>query len=484
MHSALPFAQTEDSTPIFLHPAMLNRHGLISGATGSGKTVTLQSLAEQFSQRGIAVFLADVKGDLSGLAQPPEFNEKFLSVLKKRHLPTPCPSSNPVAFWDVLQESGIPLRASISDLGPLLLSRLMGLTETQASILQMLFRIADEENLLLIDLKDLKALVNYVIEHLDDFKEYGHLPIVSLRAIARNLINLESLRADLFFGEPALDIQDLLRPQNQKGVIHILSAEKLIQTPPLYAAFLLWLLSSLYESLPETGDLPHPKLVFFFDEAHLLFKEAPPVLLEKVEQVVRLIRSKGVGVWFVTQNPVDIPDSIAGQLGNRIQHALRAFTPKDQKAVKIAAQSLRPNPAFKTEEIIGQLKTGEALVSCLNAEGEPQMVARAFIYPPASFLGRIKENVRQEIIQNAPLFPKYSAFFDRFSAYEALENQKERALNDSSPSKKTPKSVAKEPKEKSVWGGILKEIGVRVGRDIGVRLGRDILRGIFGIRKR
>ena len=420
--SQIAIAQTADGAQIFLDAGMLNRHALITGATGTGKSVTLQSLAERLSNNGIAVFLADIKGDLSGLAKPAVFNEKFAANLEKRRIALPTPRANAVYFWDVFQEEGIPLRATISDLGPILLARLLKLNDTQASILQLVFRIADEKGLLLIDVKDLKKMLAFVQDNLKALKEtYGQIHSTSLQTIARNVLNLEDMGADLFFGEPALNIADLFQTDaSGRGIIHILESVKLIRTPVFYGTVLLWLLSTLYENLPEVGDLKRPKMVFFFDEAHLLFNNAPPVLLEKIEQVVRLIRSKGVGVCFVTQNPADIPDAVAGQLGNRIQHALRAFTPKDQKAVKVAAQSLRANPKIDTETAIGQLKTGEALVSTLNSDGEPQMVERAFILPPSSFLGALSPTERQDVLNNIPIFNHYRNYFDRESAYEKL----------------------------------------------------------------
>ncbi len=475
-HSTNPvvIAQTIDGAPIFLDAGMLNRHLLITGATGTGKSLTLQSLAERLSNNGIAVFLSDIKGDLSGLAKAAVPHEKLLANLKKRHIKMPEPGANTVYFWDVFQKEGIALRATISDLGPILLARLLKLNDTQASILQLVFRIADEKGLLLIDVKDLKKMLAFVQDNLKTFKEkYGQIHATSLQTIARNVLNLEDFGADLFFGEPALNIADLFQTdENGCGIIHILESVKLIQTPIFYGTVLLWLLSNLYENLPEVGDLKQPKMVFFFDEAHLLFKNAPNVLLEKVEQVVRLIRSKGVGVCFVTQNPADIPDAVAGQLGNRIQHALRAFTPKDQKAVKVAAQSLRANPKMNTETVIGELKTGEALVSTLNSEGEPQMVERAFILPPSSFLGALTANERQVVLDGIPIFKHYGNYFDRESAYEKL-SRGNFAADDFADS---PKPAAKASRAGRASKSFLDSALQSFGRT----LGRALVRGILG----
>lgn len=470
--NTIAIAQTEDGKPIFLDVGMLNRHALITGATGTGKSVTLQSLAEALSNKGIAVFLADIKGDLSGLAKAAVPGEKFLANLKKRRIAMPTPRANAVCFWDVFQKDGIALRATISDLGPILLARLLKLNNTQSGILQLVFRIADEKGLLLIDIKDLKKMLFFVQENRKEFQEnYGQIHAASLQTIVRNLLNLEDMGADLFFGEPALNIADLFQTDEKgRGIIHILESLKLIQTPIFYGTVLLWLLSHLYENLPEVGDLKRPKMVFFFDEAHLLFSNAPDVLLEKIEQLVRLIRSKGVGICFVTQSPADIPDAIAGQLGNRIQHALRAFTPKDQKSVKIAAQSLRENPNISTEIAIGQLKTGEALISTLNSEGEPQMVERAFILPPCSFLGALRSDERQAVLNATAIFSHYSNYFDRESAYEKLSRGDFSVVSDSNkdlPKKKLPARTSKTFLETTL-------------QSIGRSLGSALVRGILG----
>ncbi len=407
-----------------LMPSMINRHGLIAGATGTGKTVSLQLLAEQLSRIGVPVFMADVKGDLSGIAAPgvrgPKLDKRLQALgLADDWIAGACPT----AFWDVFGAAGHPVRATISDMGPLLLARLLNLNETQSGVLQLVFRIADDEGLLLLDLKDLRAMVQHVGEHARDYTtEYGNISAASVGAIQRGLITLEEQGGDQFFGEPMLDIADLMQTDGEGwGVVNILAAEKLSQFPRLYSTFLLWLLSELFEQLPEAGDLDKPKLVFFFDEAHLLFSDAPPVLLQKIEQVVRLIRSKGVGVWFVTQNPLDVPDTVLGQLGNRVQHALRAFTPRDQKAVKTAAETLRPNPRFDAGAAITELGVGEALVSFLDEQGRPGMVERAFILPPASRVGPLTAPERQTVIRSSLLYGHYEQGIDRESAYEVLK---------------------------------------------------------------
>ena len=367
-----------------LLPALANRHGLITGATGTGKSVTLQALAHRFSAIGVPVFMADVKGDLSGIAKAGGASPKVAERLKALGTDVAFEAC-PVVFWDLYGKAGHPVRATISDMGPLLLGRMLGLNETQEGVLGLVFKIADDEGLLLLDLKDLRAMLQHVGDNAAQYKTaYGNVSTASIGAIQRGLLALESQGAAQFFGEPMLDIADLMQARDGKGVENILAADKLMGSPKLYGTFLLWLLAELFEHLPEVGDVDKPKLVFFFDEAHLLFAEAPKALLEKVEQVVRLIRSKGVGVYFVTQNPLDVPESVLGQLGNRVQHALRAFTPKDQRAVKTAADTLRPNPKLKAEQVITELGVGEALVSFLDEKGTPRVVERAFIVPPGS----------------------------------------------------------------------------------------------------
>src|SRR5687768_9784385 len=388
----------------FLLPNMANRHGLIAGATGTGKTVTLRVIAEQFSRLGVPTFMADVKGDLSGLARPGSDHPKVSQRVTDLALTDFSFESTPVEFWDLFGENGHPLRATISDMGPLLLGRLLNLNDTQAGVLNIVFKIADDNGLLLLDLKDLKSMLQHVGDQAADFRtEYGNISPVSIGAIQRNLLVLQEQGADKFFGEPALNLEDLMQTDPRgRGVINILSAEKLVHSPKIYATFLLWLISELFENLPEVGDPPKPKLVFFFDEAHLLFDEAPPALLQKIEQVVRLIRSKGVGIFFVTQNPLDIPDAVLGQLGNRVQHALRAFTPRDQKAVRAAAETFRQNPAINVEQAITELGVGEALVSFLDAEGRPSIVDRALILPPRSQLPPLSVEERRVLINQSP----------------------------------------------------------------------------------
>lgn len=422
MSTPLLIARTLDNE-LYLLPAMANRHGLITGATGTGKTVTLQKLAESFSGIGVPVFMADVKGDLSGVAREGVGSEKLLERLNNIGITDWQPESNPVVVWDIFGEKGHPVRATVSDLGPLLLARLLDLNEVQSGVLNIIFRIADDQGLLLLDFKDLRAITQYIGDNAKSFQnQYGNISSASVGAIQRGLLTLEQQGAEHFFGEPMLDIKDWMRTDsNGKGIINILSAEKLYQMPKLYAASLLWMLSELFEQLPEAGDLEKPKLVFFFDEAHLLFSDAPQVLLDKIEQVIRLIRSKGVGVYFVSQNPSDIPDNVLGQLGNRVQHALRAFTPKDQKAVKAAAQTMRANPAFDTEAAIQALGTGEALISFLDAKGSPSVVERAMVIAPNSRMGPVSDDERNGLINHSPVYGKYEDRVDRESAFEMLQ---------------------------------------------------------------
>lgn len=422
MTTPLLIAQTHDIR-LSLLPAMANRHGLIAGATGTGKTVTLQKLAESFSQAGVPVFMADVKGDLSGIATPGSASEKLQARLAQIGVSDWQPHDNPVMLWDIFGQQGHPVRATVTDLGPLLLARLLGLNEVQSGVLQIIFRIADDQGLLLLDFKDLRAMTQYIGDNAKAFQtQYGNISSASVGAIQRGLLALEQQGAEHFFGEPMLDIRDWMRCDAQgRGYINILAAERLYQMPKLYATSLLWLLAELYEQLPEAGDLDKPKMVFFFDEAHLLFSDAPPVLLEKIEQVIRLIRSKGVGVWFVTQNPSDIPDKVSGQLGNRVQHALRAFTPRDQKAVKGAAETLRANPAFDAVAALQALGTGEALISFLDEKGSPSIVERAMVIAPGSRMGPLTQDERNVLINHSPLYGKYDDEVDRESAFERLQ---------------------------------------------------------------
>lgn len=423
MADPLLIAKTSDTllTELCLLPNMANRHGLVAGATGTGKTITLQVLAERFSSIGVPVFMADVKGDLTGISQPGKANTKIderVKLLHLDHMPAACP----VTMWDVFGEQGHPIRATISEMGPLLLSRIFNLNDTQSGVLTLAFKIADDNGMLLLDLKDLRSLLSWVGENASQFTTgYGNISPASIGAIQRGLLTLEQQGGDRFFGEPALALDDLMQTDDGKGVINILAADKLLSSPRVYATFLLWLLSELYENLPEVGDRDKPKLVFFFDEAHLLFNESPKELLEKIEQVVRLVRSKGVGVYFVTQNPLDIPDTVLGQLGNRVQHALRAYTPRDQKAVLAAAETFRANPKIKVEQVITELGVGEALVSFLDEKGRPTVVERAYVCPPKSQIGPITPEQRKVLIQNSLVAGQYEKAIDRESAFEKLK---------------------------------------------------------------
>ncbi|MDP2808585.1 MAG: DUF853 family protein [Rhodocyclaceae bacterium] len=477
-----------------LLPALANRHGLITGATGTGKTITLQRLAEQFSDQGVPVFLADVKGDLSGLGVAGVNSDKLQKRLDRLGVSDWTPRASPVAFWDVFGENGHPVRATVSDMGPLLLSRLLGLNDTQEGVLQLVFRIADDQGLLLLDIKDLRAIVQHVGENAREFTtEYGNVSAASIGAIQRGLLTLENQGGDKFFGEPMLDIADLMQTDQGKGVINILAAEKLMNSPRIYSTFLLWLLAELFEQLPEAGDLDKPRLVFFFDEAHLLFSEAPPALLEKIEQVVRLIRSKGVGVYFGTQHPLDVPDKVLGQLGNRVQHALRAFTPRDQKAVKAAAETMRANPKFDAETAITELSVGEALVSFLDEKGSPTMVERAFVLPPSSRIGPMTAGERKAAIEGSVIYGHYEQAVDRESAYELLKRQVARKVS----AGETAEAASPQPAAGGAMGGLGDMLGGIFGGDsrrqgvgealiksavraIGSQLGREIIRGVLG----
>ena len=405
-----------------LLPNLANRHGLITGATGTGKTVTLQTLAENFSRLGVPVFMADVKGDLTGISQRGKIGEKLSAVLKERGMAVPEPRACPTTLWDVFGEQGHPVRATISDMGPLLLTRMLGLNETQAGVLNLVFKIADDNGLLLLDMKDLRAMLQFVGDNAKQFTtEYGNISAASIGAIQRGLVQIETQGGDQFFGEPMLNIEDFMQTDaHGQGVVNILAADKLMNSPRLYATFLLWMLSELFEVLPEIGDPEKPKLVFFFDEAHLLFKDAPAVLVERIELVVRLVRSKGVGVYFVTQNPLDIPDSVLGQLGNRVQHALRAYTPRDQKAVASTAQTMRPKAGLNIEAAITELAVGEALISFLDGKGRPCETERVFVLPPGSQLGPITPEQRQALLQDSLVAGVYEQAQDRESAFEKI----------------------------------------------------------------
>jgi uncharacterized protein len=419
----LPIARTAGGTVLELVPSMANRHGLVTGATGTGKTVTLQVLADNFSRIGVPVFVADVKGDLSGVAAAGAATPKIRERLKAIGADEPQWAANPAVFWDVFGRRGIPVRATVSDLGPLLFGRLLGLNAVQQGVLTLVFKIADDAGLLLLDLKDLRAMLQSVGDRASQFTtDYGHISIASIGTIQRTLLEIEQQGGDRFFGEPMLDVDDLLQTDRGRGVVNVLAADELIRAPKVYATFLLWMLSELFERLPEVGDPEKPTLVFFFDEAHLLFDDAPAALVDKIEQVVRLIRSKGVGVYFVTQNPADVPDKVLGQLGNRVQHALRAFTPRDQKALKAAAETLRQNPSFDLERAIGELAVGEALVSLLDVKGSPTVTERAWILTPASRIGPLTDAERDEIRRgSAATYGHYEHTVDRESAYEKLK---------------------------------------------------------------
>ena len=444
---------------------MANRHGLIAGATGTGKTVTLQVMAETFCQAGVPCFMADMKGDLSGISQVGKMSGFIEKRLPEFGIENPEFQSCPVRFYDVFGEQGHPMRATVSQMGPLLLSRILQLNETQAGILNILFRVADEQGLLLDDLKDLRSMLNWMGDHAKEITlKYGNVTTTSIGAIQRSILQLENQGADKFFGLPSFDIQDLLAVEGGKGVMSVLAADKLMMQPKLYSTFLLWLLSELYTTLPEVGDLPQPKLVFFFDEAHMLFTDTSKALLDKIEQVIRLVRSKGVGIYFITQSPADIPENILGQLGNRVQHALRAYTPKDQKAVKTAADTFRANPAFKTDEAIMNLETGEALVSFLDEKGAPTMVERAKILFPLSQIGAITEGQRIDIMKQSRIYGKYDNPVDRQSAFEVLLAQAEQtALAETEETEATEVEKQKEEKKKpgimsKVWKAVLTAI--------------------------
>ena len=422
MTEPMPIARNAHAQCLLL-PGLANRHGLITGATGTGKTVTLQTLAENFSRIGVPVFMADVKGDLTGISQPGQIGGKLGKVLAERGIELPEPLACPTTLWDVFGQQGHPVRATVSDMGPLLLSRMLGLNETQAGVLSLVYRIADDNHLLLLDMKDLRAMLQHVGDNARQFTTaYGNISAASIGAIQRGLLQIEEQGGDQFFGEPMLNIQDFMQTDAKgMGVVNILAADKLLNAPRLYATFLLWMLSELFEQLPEIGDPEKPKLVFFFDEAHLLFKDAPAALVERIELVVRLVRSKGVGVYFVTQNPLDIPDSVLGQLGNRVQHALRAFTPRDQKAVQATAQTMRPKAGLDIEAAITELGVGEALVSFLDAKGRPCETERVFVLPPGSQIGPITAEQRQTLMQSSLVAGVYEQAVDRESAYEMLK---------------------------------------------------------------
>ena len=502
MIQPLPIAKAKEE--ICLLPGLANRHGLITGATGTGKTVTLQKMAEAFSSIGVPVFMADVKGDLSGISRAGQMTPKLKERLDSLKLPAPQFAACPVMFWDVLGEQGHPVRTTVSEMGPLMLSRMLDLNDTQAGVLALVFKIADDNGLLLLDMKDLRAMLQFVGDNAKDFTtNYGNVSTASIGAIQRGLLALEQQGAGKFFGEPALNIADLMQSESGRGVISVLSADKLLQAPKIYATFLLWLLSELFEALPEVGDPEKPKLVFFFDEAHLLFDDAPKVLLDKIEQLVRLIRSKGVGVYFVTQNPLDVPDTVLGQLGNRVQHALRAFTPRDQKAVQTAATTMRANPDVDVVKAIAEMGVGEALISFLDEKGRPTMVERAFILPPGSRIGPITAEERQQVIKQSLVAGHYEQAVDRESAYEKLAAARGGTTtasgNSANPGAATGNAS---PSTAQDSGGIAGELGkILLGstgprggrkegmleaaaksaaRAVGSQVGREIIRGVLG----
>ncbi|MCA1978482.1 MAG: DUF853 domain-containing protein [Thiobacillus sp.] len=486
-----------DSTELHILPQMANRHGLVTGATGTGKTVTLQTLAEHFSDIGVPCFLSDIKGDLSGISQPGGGNAKVDERVAMLKLEGFEHKGYPVTFWDAFGELGHPVRATVSDMGPLLLGRMLNLNETQSGVLNLVFKVADDNGLLLLDLKDLRAMLAYVGENAKTFTtEYGNVSAASIGAIQRGLLELESQGGEMLFGEPMLNIADLMQTDRGRGVVNILAADKLMQSPKLYATLLLWLLSELFENLPEAGDLDKPKLVFFFDEAHLLFNDAPDALVDKIEQVVRLIRSKGVGVYFVTQNPADVPDKVLSQLGNRVQHALRAFSARDQKAVKAAAETMRDNAALDEATAITELGVGEALVSFLDAKGRPGVVERAFIVPPQGQIGPITEAQRRQLMQNSLVAGVYDTVVDRESAYEKLKARAEQAAQatEAEAQAKADARAAKSTESGGGLGGVLggvlggggrresavEALAKSAARAIGSQVGRSIIRGVLG----
>ena len=508
MHEVGKILIGKSTKPEYLHLPLANRHGLITGATGTGKTVSLQVLAEGFSNAGVPVFAADIKGDLSGVGAPGDGKPPFVKRAQDIGL-TYAPDRFPVVFWDLFGEQGHRIRATISEMGPLLLSRLLALNDTQEGVLNIAFRVADEQGLLLLDLKDLRALLQLIAENAKELaSSYGNVSKQSVGTIQRQLLVLENQKGDQFLGEPALDIRDLMKTDRDgRGIINILAADRLMDNPRLYATFLLWLMSELFEELPEVGDLEKPKLVFFFDEAHLLFDDAPTALVEAVERVVRLIRSKGVGVYFITQNPIDVPESVLAQLGNRVQHALRAFTPRDQKAVRSAAQTFRQNPAFDTEKAITELAVGEALVSTLEGKGTPSTVERTLIAPPMGQVGPIDAEERRRLVQASPLRGKYDTPLDPDSAYEMLAKRAEKAAADAQTAEaggggildmiggffgttrkkgqtlSIGQSVAREVTRTVVnqaIGGLAAEVGKALGGRRGSSIGRAVVRGTLG----
>lgn len=490
----------KDAAEFFLLPAMANRHGVITGATGTGKTVTLQRLAENFSSRGVPVFMADIKGDLTGVSQPGSMTGKIGERMTMLGMTDVKFEGSPVTLWDVFGKQGHPLRATVSEMGPLLMSRILQLNDTQEGVLTLAFKVADDNGWLIIDLKDLQSLLQFVGENADEFTmKYGNVSKATIGAIQRGLLQLEQQGAEQFFGEPAVKLEDFIQTLSGKGVLNLLAADDLINSPKLYSTFLLWLLSELFEMLPEAGDLDKPKLVFFFDEAHLLFNDAPPSLVEKIEQVVRLIRSKGVGVYFVTQSPADIPDKVLAQLGNRVQHALRAYTPKEQEAVSVAAKSFRENPSLDTVKTITELGVGEVLISCLDEKGVPCVVERAFVVPPVSKLGPITTDERAQLISTSLVAGQYEQAVDRESAFEILSAKaQERAAaaaqakaevdaqKEAEKAAKAERAAARAPDSltESITKSVVRSASSSIGRSIGTQIVRGVLGGIFGGRSK
>jgi uncharacterized protein len=491
---AEPLLIAQGDSPLYLLPPMANRHGLVTGATGTGKTVTLQVMAEAFSNIGVPVFAADVKGDLSGISQPGANNPKIAERVKKLKLNNFSFAACPATFWDVFGEQGHPVRATVSEMGPLLIARLLNLNDTQEAVLALVFKIADDNGLLLLDLKDLQAMLQYVGDHSKEFQtQYGNISAASIGSIQRGLVAIQQQGGEKFFGEPALNLDDLIQTDsNGHGIVNILAADKLIQNPKVYATFLLWLLTSLFERLPEVGDPEKPKLVFFFDEAHLLFSDLPKVIEDKVVQVVRLIRSKGVGVYFVTQNPLDVPETVLGQLSNRVQHALRAFTPVDQKAVKAAAETFRTNPKLDVAKAITELEVGEALVSFLDEKGMPGVVQRALVCPPHSQIGPITQEQRKQWIQNSVVAGVYENAVDRESAYEKLKARSSQGVPAAGSGAATGPGQAKGANtpwyqnipgmQRGPRGGdsLVEAMAKSAARTIGSSVGRQLIRGVLG----
>ena len=488
--SLLPIAQNAQGA-CALHLSLANRHGLITGATGTGKTVTLQKMAESLSLAGVPVFMADIKGDLTGISQSGSIGEKMARILAERGIEVPDPVACPAQLWDVFGQQGHPVRATISDMGPQLIGRMLGLNDTQMGVLNIVFKVADDNGLLLLDLKDLRSMLQYVGDNAKQFTtDYGNVSAASVGAIQRGLLQLETQGGEQFFGEPMLNIDDLMQTDPQgRGMVNILAADQLMQSPRLYSTFLLWLLSELYERLPEVGDLEKPKLAFFFDEAHLLFNDAPKVLVERIELVVRLIRSKGVGVYFVTQVPTDIPDSVLAQLGNRVQHALRAFTPKDQKAVKATAQTMRPNPALNIEAAITELAVGEALVSFLDEKGRPSVTQRAYVAPPGSQIGPITDAQRQALLTNSLVAGVYETPLDRESAFEILRDRANAAAQQSAQAQEASSGLGGVLND-FLFGstgprggkkdGLLQSVAKSQARSIANKAAGQLLRGVLG----